>query len=176
VSQRTRKQICSLVLLSVLASGCVSIDKRAWNESVSAGFTLNVSDRFLVRSPYDSQNLAEVLDLSNARLTETVSVSFDKQKGLVLRFEVDETEVLSKTYTREDGLETTSDGKIQLRKTTDCGTGDAPAIGCVTSTTTLFVNPDRDLIIVKSIYGAGLYTIIPLGGYSESFAKFPRKR
>lgn len=76
-------------------------------------------------------------------------------------------------------LKTNSDytldaGMINLKRKSYCGGGDSPGLFFGGEQTRICLDDKKNLIIISSWSGAGLFTIIPFGGYSKGMVVFPR--
>ena len=82
--------------------------------------------------------------------------------------------VHEKTFLFDEGLVLTSEGILELPRTTEAGWFDTPVIGVASRRFSLFLNGNGDLVLVNSGGGAGLIGIVPMGVYGRLMSVFPR--
>jgi len=171
-----------LITLQFGLTGCIAVDSRARDESISIEATANLSGRFYNFASYRSERagfmavykLSDFLQIYPGHGAHSVDVGF-KNSELTFQFVDDFGKPLnSKTYRVGDGLGFTTDGKIELLTTSGCGGRDTPGFGCGSITKILFVNSQGQLVAVQSGGGAGLLGIFPFGVYAELISIFDR--
>lgn len=163
--------------MSLLLSGCVSIDSRSWKETIDIKATSNLANRYSIRASYWSKgefvaedNLADLLGVV-ASESESVLVKFVAEKGLVFEFDVNK---YTKTYYLGKRLKIDNSGKYKVSIESGCGSSEG-AIACGGGSLSFFVNTHGDLVVIKSGGGGGLYGLFPIGIYAKHVSIFPMK-
>jgi hypothetical protein len=162
-----------LLLASLLAAGCVSVDRRSWSEQVDRLATESLSGAFVARAVYRSkgeflasENLALALGIASSD-ADTVLISFNKQDGLLLQFLREANARLSRSFTPAQGVRLTEDGRIEVPLQADCGGRDSPGFGCYTKRITLHINSRGELVCVESGGAAGVLGVAPFALYAK---------
>lgn len=165
-----------LLLIFILLTGCVSIDRRVLKETADPNSIALISGKFSNQAMYRStgefiaiDNLAQLLSVPSHHSNE-VTISFDKNTGLVLQFsDTNETKIV----TFKEGMKLSSDGKFELPSSTHCSFSGG-TLGCQGKSITLFVNKYGNLVTIQSGGGGGLFGPFPIGVYAKHIAIFRR--
>jgi hypothetical protein len=163
-----------------MLTGCISIDARAWREAPDRTATTAIAGSWQAYAFYRTTgellgpaSIAEALQVP-ARSADVVEIARTPDEGLSFTFKVHGDTLLTRTYAVADGLQMDATGAFVLPPATTCAGGDLQT-DCSRRAITLFVNAQRELVLVTEANALGMVTILPMVIHAKHVSTFVRK-
>ena len=165
------RALCAIFAFAL--GGCVSIDSRASREEVDAAATQAISGEWIplaVYGTYGRQSLGDLV--GGSHWADRVQVNFDPAGRIAFEFWYSGQRTGERVF-GPDRLRIDEGGAIEVKPEGGCRFDGA--LECDSDTLTMFVNPQHEMVIVRSHLGGGVLLSLLLVGYQKTVATFIRR-
>ncbi len=182
---RLHSRILVSLVIVLLQTACVSIDKRVSTEQVDSKNTQGLDGHFSIHPSYysnhhDDEEAPDGLSffyqffdrVTDPKEVDSIEIVLRKKELLRIKFLSGKNAIGGGTYTASEGLEIDNKGQIMLTKNRF-----VPApIGVSFRKVLLYLNLEGDLVVEQTLTSGGIFLILPIAIHKKEMWIFPRMR